>query len=341
MKPEPAKACDLGPEAPPRHLRAALTGPANAGKTEDPMTTTQTTETALATLTNGLPDAMRDTLINTFGPRFRDAVLAIAVGRKIEVTDETQVGAMEAARSARLAIRRIRIDVEAERREMKEASLRTGRAIDAVAGMSRSQCDEAEAELLAKEEFAERAKATKRAALQAEREGLLIPLGVDVRFLNVADMTTDDFERYLADATAAKAAREEKARRDAEAEEKRRADEAKAQAERDAENKRLREEAEKARKAAADAQAKADALKKADDERRAAEDKKKREEANAARRAARAPDRDKVAAYLDALALVPRPTLRDDVFLSRFRLSCKTLDAVLEQMRERLVTNED
>ena len=190
------------------------------------------TSNKLLELTKELPGALSGMLIEEFGPLFTKAEEAIAASGGIEVTDVSQVGAMKAAREARLGIREARVNTEHARKRLKEESLRTGKAIDNVAKMIATRCEVAEAHLQALEDYAENVKAEQRRQLVHERLAVLAQYNVDTRFIDLAGMGSDDFAKLLderrtlheAEQVAKKTAQEEAARRAAiEAEEAKKA----------------------------------------------------------------------------------------------------------------------
>lgn len=104
-------------------------------------------------------------LIAAFGAPFTEAGEILANYQDIKVTSVDQIEDMQEAREKRLALRRVRIDVENKRKELKEDSLKTGRAIDAAARFVKTTIEPAEKYLETQERF----KALKEEAERAER----------------------------------------------------------------------------------------------------------------------------------------------------------------------------
>lgn len=179
-------------------------------------------------------------LIAAFGAPFMEAGDILSTYKEIEVTDETQKDLMAEARSKRLTLKKIRTTVENKRKELKEDSLRTGKAIDGVAKYIRDNIQPAEEYLELQEQFAEHKEQQRRTVLVAERKEKLEPLTDNIFAYNLGDMTDDDFEKLY---TELKSAHDLKL-----AQEKAYADQLeKERLEKEADDKRIREENEKLR----------------------------------------------------------------------------------------------
>lgn len=297
----------------------------------------------------GLPAERAKPLLVAFQPFFAAAQAAVEASALIVVTDPTQVSEIKQARDARLGLRKIRVEVENTRKAMKEDSLRAGKAIDGMANVLKYLIEPAESRLEEMEKIAERMEAERKAALKAEREKMLAPFVSDLSGYNLADMKPDDFVSLLAGVKHAAEARAEAARKaEAEriaAEAARIADEKRIRDE----NERLRAEAverekaarlerEKMEAAAAAERAKARAVQEQAEaaaraekaeaekkiaaeraareklereaaERKRAEEKAAAEEAERQRRAASAPDREKLAAIANAVRALHVPAM--------------------------------
>lgn len=72
-------------------------------------------------------------LLDNFSNFFSQAAQWEAKAKTIKVTDESQTADMKLARVGRLELRQMRISVEKKRKELKEQSLREGKAIDGIA----------------------------------------------------------------------------------------------------------------------------------------------------------------------------------------------------------------
>lgn len=300
--------------------------------------------------------ALRD----SFAPHFEQAVALVTQAATItNPADPTQ---QKLARTVRLGLKRIRCDVENQRKTMKEDSLRRGKAIDGYANIIKELCEPTENKLLAVEQHAERMEAARIAALVSERTAALVALEADPTAYNLVVMDDATFalvlsgakktredrieaarraeaervareqadriarEKAEADAAAARAEaeKERKAREAAEAkaEKERKAAAEKARKEREAIEAKARAEREKAEAAARKAQAEADAKLRTEreareraeqeaaaarrkEQARAAEEARAKQEA--ADRAARAPDKEKLVSFANAIDELPLP----------------------------------
>ncbi|ATW62220.1 hypothetical protein CQ476_19 [TM7 phage DolZOral124_53_65] len=134
---------------------------------------------------HGVGAGGRKALVEAFGGPFNDvgSILAdfstnengeVVPGENTpKVTDVTQIQEMSAAREKRLALKNARTTVERKRKELKEESLKTGRAIDAVARYIKEQIEPVEKYLEEQEKFKElREKAEAAARLAARTEAI-------------------------------------------------------------------------------------------------------------------------------------------------------------------------
>lgn len=225
----------------------------------------------------GLQGPTAESLLLAFRPFFGKAQALVEAAAAINVTDATQVTEMKNARASRLALRAVRVEVEAARKTMKEDSLRTGRAIDGMANVLKFLIEPAENRLEEMEKFAERKEAERKAALKSGREDLLRPFGIDTSAYMLGEMKQETFAELL---NATRVAHEAKVAAAQKAEVERIA----AEAARTAEEKRVRDENERLRQEAVAAEA----ARKAEREKLEAEARKEREKAEAERRAAEA-----------------------------------------------------
>lgn len=220
-------------------------------------------------------------LIVAFGAPFEEAGAILADYRTIEVTQEDQFDLMAEARSKRLALKEIRVGVEKKRKELKEDSLRTGRAIDSVAKFVKETIEPAESYLELQEKFAEIKQAERAAAVKSERIAKLSQYTSDLSIYNLDSLDQAQFDSLLATLKTQKEAAEAAAKK-AEAERLAAIEtEKKHQAEVEAENTRLKAEADKREKQVATERAKlqAEADKKLAAERAVAESERQKREA--------------------------------------------------------------
>lgn len=160
------------------------------------------------------------------------------------VTSVEQKKEMKLARETRLKLRDVRVSVEKTRKNLKEDSLRYGKAIDAVAKLLKDKLEKAEAHLQEQEDFIKIQEAKEREELRVRRTEELSAFNVDCSYIDLANMNQLAYEQllnsselaYHANIEAEKRAEEERIER-----EQREADE---QNRLRLENEKLRKEAE-------------------------------------------------------------------------------------------------
>ena len=273
-----------------------------------------------------------------FRPLFEQSIQALKASSAINVTAADQVTEIKHARKARLALRQIRLDADKHRKEQKESALREAQAIQDVYNNIARPIEIEEERLQACEDFALRAEAARKAALREARTGALKPYQVNPAAYRLEEMSEQEFADLVADLERRKQAFEAEVRQAAE---RRKADEEKQRVEAErlkAENDRLRAEKaradEEARKERLAAQARADVERqKAEAERRARQkaeaDLKAKRDAEAAeqareeserRRAAAAPDREKMLAFAELIDGLDVPEFSPAAQAARDRL---------------------
>lgn len=297
-------------------------------------------ENAVATV--GLSIEGAQTLRSAFAPHFVKFHQLAASAASIDEASPM------AARRVRLDLKAVRVAAEKTRKELKEDSLRRGKAIDGINNLLEYQLVPVEQAMEKIEKAEELREAARIAALKASREAELLPYQ-DPSFFNLGAMPEIQWLELLANSKASHQAKiESAAKAEAEriaaekaAEEARKAKEAAEAAERErmkAENARLakiaaeeraaREESERAaakQRAEADEAARKERLRlqaiaeverqkaQAEREKLAAiereQSKAKEEAARLAKIAAAAPEREKLLAYADKIASVDSPVL--------------------------------
>jgi DNA repair exonuclease SbcCD ATPase subunit len=204
----------------------------------------------------GLQDAEATALIDRFSEVSGIVAGIEAKAREIKVTDETQVGDMELARSLRLELKAKRVEIEKTRKQLKEESLRKGQAIDGVAGWLKDLITPVEKYLDDQEHFVENKRKAEEEARRAEADRLLREKEErEAAERAEAEARQREEDRKAREAAEAEAEKQRKAaeaaQRKAEAERKKREEaEARAKAEREeAERKARAEQEERDRKA--------------------------------------------------------------------------------------------
>lgn len=186
--------------------------------------------------------------------------------KAIVVTDVFQVKEMQQARDARLALKEIRVNAEKTRKELKEQSLREGKAIDGIANVIKALVVPIEEHLEKQEKFAEVQEEIKRELTNEKRSMLLRPYVLDVTLYNLKDMSEAGFTELL---NASQVAFETKKEAERKAEEDRIAKEKADKAEQERikqENEKLKKDAEAREKEIAEERKKAEVAKKKADE---------------------------------------------------------------------------
>ena len=302
-----------------------------------------------------------DAIRAAFTPFFEQAQKWELQAKSIVVTDRSQKAEMQMARTARLALREVRINAEKTRKELKEESLRYGQAVQSVYNLIAGAIEPLEAHLEEQEKFAERADAKDRAELKAARLAELAPVAEFVPSgLEFATMSEADYSTVLSGAklqSQAKKDAQEKAEKEAKEKAEREAKEAaekaaaeKAERERmEAENRALRADAERAAKERAEAEkAKAAAEKALQAERAEAErvrkdaEKAERERLEAIEAAEREterarlvtrqmPDAEKMKMFFDRIAAIEPPEMATDPAKSAVKTFLEDMSAAQQR----------
>lgn len=192
----------------------------------------------------GVTDKRAQELVEAFGGPFNEVGEILTTYQEIKVTDVNQVEDMKLAREKRLALKNARTTVERKRKELKEDSLKTGRAIDAVARFVKETIEPAEKYLEEQERFAILVAEKERAERTAARIAAITKVNGDPALYNLEAMDEDAFQQLLIKLEKEEADRVAAERAALEQQEAERKAEAERQAAIAAENERLRKEAE-------------------------------------------------------------------------------------------------
>lgn len=238
---------------------------------------------------NGLQKSEVENIMASFGGFFEEAK-KIATESDITVTDESQTDLMKSAREKRLALKEIRVNAEKVRKELKEKSLREGKAIDGAANIIKALIIPVEEHLEKQEKFAE-VREAERKAKQLETRMLELSKYVDdLSLYNLKDMSDESFAKLLENSKTAWEVNEFNKKRAEEERLKKEEDERLEQIKIKEENERLKKEAETAEKKRAEERAVEQSKlqkEKEERERLAAIEKKKQDDALAAERKAK------------------------------------------------------
>lgn len=145
---------------------------------------------------NGLQKSEVENIMASFGGFFEEAK-KIATESDITVTDESQTDLMKSAREKRLALKEIRVNAEKVRKELKEKSLREGKAIDGAANIIKALIVPVEEHLEKQEKFAEIREAERQAKKHAYRIEELSKYVDDVSLYTLNTMSDEAFEKLL------------------------------------------------------------------------------------------------------------------------------------------------
>lgn len=280
-------------------------------------------------------------LAGIFSPYIEEAKGWIEQAKSINIVDENQVQDILKARELRLSLKKVRTTVETRRKELKEDSLRKGKAIDGFANILKMLIEPVEDHLEKQEKFVELQIKARKEQLEAERKAELEKVETDSSFYDLKEMPQATYEQLLDTAKKNYELRKEAQRKEEEGRIERERAEAeerikvKAEAERLAQEARKMEEEqakiraereqferEKRDKEEAEAREKArlEAEKKAEEKRLKDEEKKR----------AKMSDTDKVKSIIDILKAVRFPEMKSD--------EAKALVADLEMDITKMIT---
>lgn len=251
---------------------------------------------------NKLEEATSKSLEESFLPFFQQAKKWKEKAENLVVTSVDQKREMKMAREARLALREIRINADKTRKALKEDSLRYGRAVQGVYNVIEYLISPIEKHLHDQEKFAEIKEAERKADLKAYRESEISPFSDFVPLgINLSEMPIEDYEKLLNGARLQFKAHIE-AEKKAEAERL-----AKEKTERE-EQERIRKENEQLRKeheaqeAILQAERKAKAALEAEiNAEREAKERAEKARIESERKAAAAPDKEKLFSFADQI----------------------------------------
>lgn len=127
---------------------------------------------ALIVRNSGLVEAKAKILLDNFSNYFEIAADWERKAKAIIVTDPTQMAEMQMARTGRLFLREKRIAIEKTRKQLKEQSLREGKAIDGIANVLKALIVPIEEYLERQEKFIEIriAEEAERKRIEAEKK---------------------------------------------------------------------------------------------------------------------------------------------------------------------------
>jgi len=146
---------------------------------------------------SGLEVTQSEKLLNGFKGYFEQAKEWEIKAKAIIVTDEEQLQEMQDARVGRLAVKKMRCDVENTRKTNKEQSLREGKAIDGMANIIKAILVPIEEHLEKQEKFIPLLIEAKKEKRLAGRREQLSKYVEDVELYDLKDMSVAGFEELL------------------------------------------------------------------------------------------------------------------------------------------------
>ncbi len=162
---------------------------------------------------DGLKQQASDEIKTSFILFFNQAQEWKKKAEKLVVTNESQVQEMKDAREARLALRRIRVDADKKRKELKADSLKYGNAVQKVYNVIEGLIKPIEEHLQEQEDYIKLKEAARKEKLNDERIKLIEPYSEFIPLMDFREMSDEDFNKLL---NGAKLQKQEKERREAE-----------------------------------------------------------------------------------------------------------------------------
>lgn len=242
----------------------------------------------------------------------------------IQVTNANQTEMIEAAKEARLALKRIRVGIAAKHKDLKEDALRTGQVLDSIKRKLTGLLEPIEAHLQEQENFVEVQETKRKEALYSTRVAILSKLiGDEARTLQLGEMSEQVFDSIVRGYEAAQKEKAEAAETERlgkiETERVAQAQREKDRKEREELQAQLKITQEAAEKERLKNEAK---LKEERDKRKALEiaaqkikdeeEKARKEQAAADRKLKRGPDKERLLNFAGKIACIEIPKMKDE-----------------------------
>jgi hypothetical protein len=193
---------------------------------------------------SGLETTQSQAILEKFTGLFEKAKEWETKAKLIKITDISQTKEMSEAREARLALKDVRVNAEKTRKELKEKSLREGKAIDGIANVIKALVVPIEEHLEKQEKFAENLEIERKAKIDAERSLELQKYVEDISLYNFKEMTDEVFNKLIDKVKASYEAEQEAIKKEEEERIKKEEEEKKEQERIKIENEKLKKEAE-------------------------------------------------------------------------------------------------
>jgi hypothetical protein len=147
--------------------------------------------------TSGLEKTKAEYILEKFQDYFKIASQWEAEAKKIVVVSADQIQEMQKARKGRLLLKGKRGDIERTRKELKEQSLREGKAIDGIANVLKSLIEPIEEYLDSQERFIELQEDKIKEDRKSIRMTELLPFGLDLTFYDLKNMSEEHYQTLL------------------------------------------------------------------------------------------------------------------------------------------------
>jgi len=145
----------------------------------------------------GIGQSRGEALQEIYSPFMGEVRELLALAGSIAVTDETDVVNMRLAHETRLALKRVRVDVEKRRKSLKEESLREGKAIDGMANVIKYLIVPVEEHLQGQEDFVRIAEEKRMKILDDKRRAELTAYGMDCEHMALGNMADSSYAAIL------------------------------------------------------------------------------------------------------------------------------------------------
>lgn len=157
--------------------------------------------TSLVKIVNesGLEKTKADYVLAKFQDYFRIAADWETKARALVVTDEKQVAEMKMAREGRLFLKEKRVAIEKSRKQLKEQSLREGKAIDGIANVLKGLIEPIEDYLEEQEKFVEIKRDKEKETVKLLRIAELLQIGIETPTIyDLKNMSEPAYQELLA-----------------------------------------------------------------------------------------------------------------------------------------------
>ena len=147
--------------------------------------------------TSGLEKTKANYILEKFQDYFKIASDWEQKSRALVVSSPSQIAEMKMAREGRLFLRQKRLDIERARKELKEQSLREGKAIDGIANVLKALIEPIEDYLDKQERFVEIKEDEMREKRKLERTAEMQSLLMNVEFYDVKNMPEESYRQLV------------------------------------------------------------------------------------------------------------------------------------------------